>query len=631
MKRQLLVLMLVCAVITTGVFAQTDAPPTKKKPAAAPQKPVGPDPNQPKAESVFKHIPADCLGFAVAPNLKDLLAQSETFAGQIGLGEMLKSLPGGLLPMIAMPLGLGEGYNPNGGVAVVVPDLEKCGFDIEKAIAGNNPGEFPFVVLLAGKSVKAVFPQMATKGKDGKTTVMLAGKPMHTAQVGQYVALSPNAKALAIVVAKTTALPKAHVALLNKSAVGIHVNMKAYAVFVKKVMKAQEKQMAGRPMRMGGMSGLFAMQQGMMKNALGQLDQMGGASIGLRFVKTGMMMDVMADVAPGSNMAKMMAKFKPTAKPLMNRLPNLPYCIAGGSTMPGVKDQAMVAQFVDMVTNLLAMGEMKMTDDFKTRMTKLIADLSEQVTGMQMVVGAPKNKGLFGAAMVIECKDAEKTKALINKKALLITELVQKTIGLKEKDVATLEFKYTKGVETVAGTSVDTIEVIHENLTTLEDDEKQELLDVLGEDKIRILIAQVDPKTLVVTVGGSKEFLAEAITAARKGGTINKDAGVIAARKMLPRELVRVVVISPDNVFTTVQAGMNKMGQPSMLPADFKFEGKTPIIMGGTVKGNMAIGAVYVPSSAVKDIYNWAQSMMMNMMGGRPGGRRGAPPAGGDF
>ena len=88
-KQQLLVLMLVAGMIFTGAFAQE--PPAESQPGAT--GPAGPDPNQPKAESVLKHIPADCLGFFVVSNVKDLLSQSEKFASQIGLGELLGIFP----------------------------------------------------------------------------------------------------------------------------------------------------------------------------------------------------------------------------------------------------------------------------------------------------------------------------------------------------------------------------------------------------------------------------------------------------------------------------------------------------------------------------------------------------------
>ena len=55
------------------------------------------------------------------------------------------------------------------------------------------------------------------------------------------------------------------------------------------------------------------------------------------------------------------------------------------------------------------------------------------------------------------------------------------------------------------------------------DEEKAEMKKVLGEDKIRIRIAQVDPKTLVITFGGGKTFMVAAIDAARKGGTIGQN------------------------------------------------------------------------------------------------------------
>ena len=630
--------MLVTAVAFTGAFAQatTGEPPAGSFPA-------GPDPNQPKAESVLKHIPADCLGFLVAGNVKDLLAKSEKFAGQIGLGEMLQAAaPGGLLATVSMPMGLGAGYNPNGGIAVVITDLEKSGIDVTKMF---DPGGLPdvtppIVILLAGKSVKTAFPN-AIPGEDGKSMLIPPMGEVYTAQLGDYIALSPNPKALALMGKEKLVIPGKHAELLAKNDVSIYYNLKVAAPAIKAIFQGMEdaekkaKEAAGTvgetpPVFLGPAGGPAMMMQ-MAKMYQQYLDQIDGVTLGLRFSETGLISESLVDYKPGSMLARMVASYTPTDKPMMNRLPNLPYVLAGGMVTGGLDTRAYFTENIKVLEMMLSMGDLEMPADLKDRIVNLGVALSEQITGVQFVGGAPKDKGLFGYAMVIECKNAEKTKALLPEEVDLLTELIRKTIGQKEEELSSLEFKYVKGVETVAGVTVDAIEVIHEELVEMDEEKKSDLIEALGEDKVRFLVAQVDPKTLVVTLGGSKEFLSAAIEAAQKGGTIQSDPNVIKALKHLPMKNVFVMVFSAKNLFDTVQAGMKKTGEDSDLPEGFAFECETPIVMGSTVEGNSASTLLYVPTAAIKDIVKWIQAEMASMMGSMMGPPAQPAPGGSDF
>ena len=639
-KRQLLVLMLASGLIFTGAFAQAPSAgsqPAGSQPAAI--GPGGPDPDQPKAESVLKHIPADCLGFFVISNLKDLLSRSEEFASQIGLGEMLQSFtPGGLLGTIAMPMGLGEGYNPNGGIAVIITDLEKSGIDVGEMFSSEGPsGDPPIVILLAGKSVETAFPN-AIPGEAESVQIPLMGT-MYTAQFGDYIALSPNPQALATMGKETLAISKKHADLLAKSDVSIYFNLKAAAQTIKDMLRGMEdaekeaKETAGTedetpPVVIRSSFGPVMMMQ-MTKMYSQYLDQMDGMTLGLRFVDTGLIAESLVDYKPTSVLGKLIASYTPTDKPMMNRLPNLPYVLAGGMVTGGIDSKTYVTESVKVLEMMLSMSDLEMPTDLRDRIMRLGIALGDEITSMQFVGGAPKDKGLFGIGMVIECKNAEKIKALLPEEAEILTELIQKTIGQTEEDISSLEFKYVKGVETVSGVTVDAIEVLHEELVELTDEKKADLIDVLGEDKVRFLVAQVDTKTLVVTLGGSKEFLAESIQAARNGGTIQSDPDVIKALEYLPKKNVSVMVFSAKNLFDTIQAGMKKMGEKSSLPEEFAFESKTPLVIGATVESSSEQVVFYIPAAMIKDIIKWIQNEIFSTPGmGLP---FGPTPDGSDF
>jgi len=616
-KRQMLALALVLAVCSFTAFGQEPATATSTGPAGPPM----PDPNQPAAGPILNVIPGDCMGFYAARNIKDLLAGCEKFTGDIGMGEMLKSVaPGGLLQMTVISLSLGQGYNPNGGAAAVVLNLEKCGIDVDKLIeTGDTDEKFPVVILLAGKDVKKVFP--GVQEVDGKVTVILGNEKMYTAQIGDYIALSPNEKALALLGKGKSAadtIGGAHKALAEKSDLMMYLNAPAITPIINKFVKSQEAKQkkaaeAAKEVAKEGdeeiptdvetfMTAPMGMMMDSLKQASEQFDQIGGVTMGVRFAPTGLVLESVQDYLPDTKLAKQLAATKVTTKPLVGRLPNLPYVLAVGSTASSAQSKEAIESAVRSMKQLLLLGGLELPEVLEQKIINLGTEISEEVVSVQLVGGAPKGKGMFGFAQVIECKDAAKMKTFIPRKVILANEFVQKTLAKTEEDFETLEFKYIENVDTVAGLQIDAVEIVHKDLAEMEVDEKADMVLALGEDKLRFLVAQVDPKTLVVTFGGSKEFLAEAIAAARKGGTIPTDPGVVAAMKMMPKEKVAIVLFSPKNFFDTLQAAAKKKGETLPIPEGVEFEAETPITIGATVKGNAVSSVMYIPTDVVKDM-----------------------------
>ncbi|MBN1553967.1 MAG: hypothetical protein JXA11_04425 [Phycisphaerae bacterium] len=628
-KKHCFSILLVLTVLTGGVFAQQQQP-------AATEQPVGPDPNQPAAESIYKRIPADGLGFVAAKNFNGLLTQISTFAKQIGMGEQLEAMgPGGLLPMMAAMLQLGEGYNPNGGAAVVVLDFEKCGIDIGKMITGQGGDVMPpIVILLAGTNIEKAFPTQAQKDENGQLTVMLPVgdlPPLQAAQLGDYMALSPNPQALALM--KTDAsieakIPEGQKKLLADSDVLLHYNVEVLTPMLRKMVAAVKEQSQAAEEGQAPRAAMPAWWATMMGPLTDMLDEVISLSYGLRFVEDGMMIEAAVDYKPDSALGKLAASYTPTDKPLMNRLANLPYVLAFG--MEQTHNPEYTRQMMKMLDMLLGMGDLEMPVDLRDRIVNLSDQMGEEVTAIQFVGGAPKDKGVFGVGYVIECKDADKLKTMLPREFELMTELIQKTIAMKEEDLKQLSFTYTEGVETVGDLSVDAIVVDFKELQEMSETDKKQLLDVLGEDKVRLLVAKVDANTLVMTFGGSTDMIAAVAQAAKAGPGVSSDPAVVQALAKLPKQRVAEMVFSPKNLFDTVRAGMKKMDEPSNLPADFAFTSEVPIAMMSTVRGTTGFAAMYVPSAAVKDIVAWGMAEAAAAMTPPPPPGEGAPPVKGE-
>ena len=266
-----------------------------------------------------------------------------------------------------------------------------------------------------------------------------------------------------------------------------------------------------------------------------------------------------------------------------------------------------------------------MPDDLKASIKKLYQDVTDQVTGMQIVGGgAPEGAGVFGVSFVIKCKDSAKMKQLLAEKARIAQALV-KHFGADEPDLLKLSIKYVKDVQTIGQVSADAVVIEHPKMEEMEERERAEMKKALGEDKINFRIAATDKNTVVVTVGGSNAFFAEAVKVAASGtGKIGTDPYSIKAMKYLPAERQTIMLFSASNLYDVIVAGMKVMAPEEELPP-FKITCKTPIAMGAGTTGKSAHFVIFVPTDLIKDV----AGIIMMFQGGGAGA---APPvADGDF
>jgi hypothetical protein len=382
------------------------------------------------------------------------------------------------------------------------------------------------------------------------------------------------------------------------------------------LMQQIEQQMT---MQAGPMAPLMKTYFGFYRDLLQQMD---AVTVGIRVGKTGIILEELASFKPDTDYAKVIAGTKPTGKVPLNGLPDMPYGLAIGST--GESDENTIKLTMDMLDGLLK-GELfqGVADVEKTRMRKLVRGMLGQGTGMQMVIGgAPSGNGLFGASFVIRCKDAAEVKALLGEEATLVQNLIRH-FAADEPDAQKLAIRYVKSVETIAGVSVDAVSVEHPDLNEMEEKERTEMKKVLGEDKVRFLVAAPDKKTVVVTFGGSRKFMAEALKAARGGGTIGTTPGDLAALKHMPAKPESIILINGANIYKLIVDGIKTMEPDEELPP-FKIACKTPVAMGIGYAGPNVHVVVYVPTELVKEVVG----VFMAIGGMGPGTK--PPPQGPD-
>ncbi len=586
------------AVAQQGAHAETGSAP-EDQPIETPAT------DQPQAGNILKHIPSDCMGFYVAPNMQELLKAVENYAQDIGVGEELSGVaPQGLLEAAARSLQISKGYNPNGGVALVTLDFEKAGIDVKNMMQGAGPQEPPFVILLAGDSAESVFPTKTIENDDGTTNVTLIDSPSAVEKIGDYLAISPYPNGLELFKTDQSildVLEPAKAKLIQESLFAQYWRM-APVVDMMEGLSAQMEEQRQMMIQQGWDPGVETLLGMSMVEGMGEMaKEIEDVTMGLRMVENGMLAESLVAYKPDSPTGQQLAAMKPAEGKLLSRVPDLPYVVALGSTAPGEGNAEAITRSIDLAESLLASMQLEMPADVKADMIELSKDMAEQVKSIQFVGGGASGEGVFGTALLLDVKNAQTTRDLLAKESNLLTNLVAKTFAMKEEDLAGLEFKYTQGVETVGAMAVDTIEIVHPEMAEMEEWQKNEMQEVLGEQKIVFRVAAVDLNTVVMSFGGGSELLSQVVEAAQKGGPLGDNAPLQAALQHVPNELA-VMAFSPQNLMKTVIGEAQDAGEevPSVF-TDFEWSSQTPLTMGASADGSTARVAWFVPTPLVKD------------------------------
>ncbi len=667
MSIRLMIALLTCLLILTApVVAQQEVAPTQPKASEAPQ--VAPaavsDETQPAAkamptlEPVIGHIPADAIAFVIVKDIGAMSTDLDKYLSDVGLAPLLANkMPNGVLDAFKSSAMLGEGFNPNGGFAVVLLPLEKFGVDIDKLIPSPTKGngqadsatqpaveqKLPLLILVPGASVAEVFGsyQQAPAGK--YTEVSLRVGKMLAGQAGGYVALSPRADALDALASMdkdiTSRLSKEQAEFVAKSLVTIHMDFSSASGTMEKLFQKLQADLASKT----GNQAAFARQLQPMILAQQQMySQFSSMTAGLHLAQTGLVGEAMMAYKPDSEIGKALASVTaPTTVPL-NRLPNLPYVLAYGAGVQDGKTLSAAKQQsgMEILDKMMQAGALPGMDEKSMNLLKeLITVTSEEISEVQFVMGgSPEGSGLAGLAAVVRCQNSTRLKnELVDKTVSLANQMIDKAMQNKKRQSGAeapaqaaeiapagqaeaeskpatqpvepkIQLVVSKAADNIDGVSVDVVEIALPADT--QEQAAKQLTTLLGQDKLQILLAAPDEKTVVITFGGAKAMLAETIrTAKAANGTIPTDEGTIEAMKHLPANPMCIGLFNIGN-FSDLIGKIAAAMAPESGPPPFQITVKTPIAFGVGVKGSTQHMAFYVPTELVKEVSGIAAMFM---------------------
>lgn len=570
----------------------------------------------PAVEPVTSHIPAGAMGFFVINNIQATTSNFDAYLDRIGLSEMTQTMmPTGSLDMIKMLTFLGEGFNPNGGLAAVMLDPHQFGVDL-LAMMGLSDGEpagevkLPFIILVPGSSVEEVFGFYPIT-EDGKyKTVQLRMGEMITSQCGSYVALSPTAEALDafLLAERKVDLNTDKSALITRSDFALQINMKIATPIITKMMdKNLEKAMAtSAPAEVETVKELSSKSMKtymeMYKNILAQINEV---TCGLQLGETGLIGEEIVDFDPQSQAGKVLAAFKPVSAPTLDRVPNIGYVLAASAI--DSPSEANTDLTTDMIDNFLASETFANVDDeTKAALKDLSLQLDDQITNAQLVIGgAPEGSGVLGISCVMDCKDSAKVKELLSSSAGLSETLIKAMC--EDEQFQQLGISYAKDVDKIGEIAVDAINITHPELDELEQEKREQLKNILGSDTFTAYIAATDEKHVVVTFGGAKAYLAEAVKAAGGSENILASESASEAMKHMPKNASGVVLLNVPNLLELASKVQEASDQPTMgLP---KLTSQAPITIGAGISGSQGHVVAYVPNELIEELVQLGMSM----------------------
>ena len=614
---------------------------------------------------VIGYIPANAMGFLMINNLQEF---SDNFTSFLTAIDDSLMPPGGLMMTAQMMLDIGPGFDPNGGLAVVLLDPEPFGVDLFEDLFGYEDEEFeyevyyddedfvdgddvpvdeefveeelvedlvddtwPVVFFVPGDSIEGVFGNypMIVDEEAGFTVIDLDSQAVFAVAQEGYVVLSPRADALAAVLAETDMLVDQmtpdEVAALTSPDISLHVNMVTAGPLLQGKMQEfltlwesdseefdpdDPDQADERPRSnmADGMAAAFSVYDYLLEGAE-------GATLGMSANETGMALDVTLAYDPESLMGRALLSQPIQPFRLPDRVPDLSYVAAGGVNV--FYTEEMIEAFRPLGPRMLeAMGLTgDLPADAMEQIQRITDEMYPKIKGFQFVFGPdPMGTGAFASAVLVECSDLQRVQVLFQE--LLVEEqAILDAMAAAEGDAEATTLVYEEDALTINGISVDRLDVVEPASDEPPTDDELAARAIMG-DQVSFLIAPLEDRSvIVVTMGGDQDTMAQALDTAMEGGPIMTQADVAEAMMIVPEDACMVALLNLRNTGLFIESLTSALEEDdSGDPADdnpFKYMvTNAPIVMFARVYESSASGTVFLPIQALKEAIESSQRVI---------------------
>jgi len=596
-------------------------------------------------------VPADAWAVVVVNNMSDLSAKIDAYAKQIGLD------PVGAQAQLLRKLGLGTGVSTKRPGAVVVMNRQLYGQD-------------NLAVLLAVKDFDIVAKTLEAKATESPGVMEGRNEELDTcflARKAGYVIISPSQGVVQAILMSKRAIAKPagakSAALAADSDVFVHANLPPMVEQIKPIlmgaammgamgaMSGMPAPAAGTPTpgeSPGAVSPQMAQMQAMqnmgkiMTVLIELLDQFSSFQMGITLEPSQAKGAFLLGFKPGSELASIIAVQKPTAQSLLKGLPGPDATLAFG-----YRWVPKLAKFHN------ALFEMTPPFANPADRAKYIRTAKEMATmqpgaAVQVRVNTPsaampgRPQGLLAVQGFYHVTDAKKYMELMKTVIDLQAKASIPQATTQPAGSVKMPVKYERGVQTIAGLSVDRYSVdvtSMMNMPGMEDVKRQitglfAMLFGQPDGLLSVRMAAAGEKMIVMDMTNDDAAMATLIKAAKSGSlALAGNAKVAKATGAMSKKKLAECYVDIGKIISSVMMVQQQMAMMSMMaggrapataPAMPKIN--TPLIaMAKTIEDGAVKVELVVPVEVVKQLVVLGKTMSGGMMkkpprSARPGG-----------
>ncbi len=553
-------------------------------------------------------IPGDAMAFVCVPSIQTLDADYQEAVVSLGLQPFVQppfdSLVGALKTFMPMLGGLDE----SGPLTIVLMPA-----------ATLRELQMTQAIVVPTKDPKAmVEAMMGQPGEDGLWMVNMMGQPAQAA-VGQGRLILAQQASIVKAVKDSESNIAAKLKPSEKKALeglDLVVWMDADRFFA--LLKPMiDPFLTSMVMMQQAAGGFEAKSAEMNKKGIDMfLEGTSSFSLGLALDKGGVGLRFALGAKPGSGMVDKIT-MKPTSASLLAGLPASEYLLAFGET---IHPAQVNASLEDLDVWLTPPADAEEADAEKMKQLQgIIKEAVTLWTGLRGSVEAlpPGPDGLFGVWLIFDTADSTKSLELKSKMIEIGKGLLADLAKKEEEGVlgqVSEAIQYQKEAEEIAGVKVTHLGFDLAKIQDIEEEDRDDILKVIGKEGVLLRMAPVSPKRVVVSFGGGKAEMATLIEQAKKDGApLEEDAGIMKVAGVLPKPVASVGYVAADRILASINQVMTVLEEEKlpvqMPPLD------APMAMATTGGDGWAQFDLFFPTELVVASKNAFMVMMGQRMG----------------
>ena len=581
-----------------------------------------------RGDDILQRVPASALACVCVTDISQILSQSDALLSGLRSSFIARALlPETARGFLTDALGryqLRADWQSPRGAALILLEPEQVGFDLERMIRWRlarltgempvvAPGKaLPIVAVLPGKKITDIWPDAKVRSVDGWQRFQAHGLILSAIRLDEhYLAVSPTPAALAAVrgprrTLGQTMLPR-HRELLSSSALALHVNMRNVAPVADRALGTVDQLLS---QAMGTDPAYYVMRAVMVQKALpflrGRLTTQEAWTFGLRLTRDGALAEQLTTWKPDSRVGRKLADYRVPDKPLLDRLGPLKYMLAMGNHDLPSHTEALASLFglyfeMGRTALLMASDRGVVRGETLTRLRSNASAFYQRIEQSQAVVAQhPEIPGAYVAGASLRVDDAQGFSRDLASLVAAFDTLTGQVLAETRGNEHGRTFVYESSAGQVLGQDFDQIRPVHPE--PMEDEHRQALQAILGEPRIRMLLATPDQRTVVLTVGGGPGAMRAMLEPAGPGASIGDDPHTREALDQLPHNLAAVILIHVRNGFELVQANLKRLDESHQPPA-LGITCPIPVAIGSTVEQGTTVRQVaFVPTRLLRDL-----------------------------